>query len=97
MKIFLIRHGEQKYPFSEQGEKMISGVDAPLVDLGKMQMRELRQELNGERVTLDAVYNSPILRAKQSTDELVGESPIPICVVDELKEVFPIIHKKVKL
>lgn len=89
MKVLSIRHGEQKYPFNEQEKKLVSGVDVPLVDLGRIQMRELRQELNRQGITLDAIYRSPLLRAEQSADELAGESPIPIHVVDELKEGFP--------
>lgn len=89
MKVLSIRHGEQEYPFNEQGKKMISGSDAPLVDLGRQQMRELKKELEREGIILDAIYRSPLLRAEESADELTGEQPIPIHVVDELKEVFP--------
>jgi len=89
MKIFLIRHGEQEYPFNEQGKKMISGSDAPLVDLGRQQMRELKKELTMQGIILDAIYRSPLLRAKQSTEELAGGQPIPTNEVDELKEGFP--------
>lgn len=89
MKIFSIRHGEQEYPFNELGGKLVSGVDAPLVDLGKQQMWELKEELDKERITLDAIYRSPLSRAEQSADELIGGQPIPIYVVDDLKEVFP--------
>ncbi len=89
MEIFLIRHGEQFYCKNEQGKKLISGSDAPLIDLGREQMRELRAALDREGIVLNAVYRSPLLRSKQSTDELVGEAPIPIYVVNELKEGFP--------
>lgn len=89
MKIFSIRHGEQKYPYNEQGKKMVSGLDAPLVDLGKQQMRKLRQELDRQDIILDSIYRSPLLRAQQSADELAGEDPIAIYEVDGLKEGFP--------
>lgn len=89
MKVFSIRHGEQKYPYNENGQKLVCGPDAPLVDLGRQQMRELREGLDREEVSLDAIYRSPLLRAEQAADELAGERPIPIHVVDELKEVFP--------
>lgn len=89
MKIFLIRHGEQKYPFNDQGKKLVSGIDAPLADLGRQQMRELKIELDREGIILDAIYRSPLLRNEESADELAGEQPTPIHVVDELKEVFP--------
>lgn len=29
MKIFLIRHGEQKYPYNDQGQKLVCGTEAP--------------------------------------------------------------------
>lgn len=89
MKIFLIRHGEQKYPYDEFGKKMVSGIDAPLVELGRQQMRELRKALDGEGLILDAMYSSPLVRAEQSAEELAGENQIPIHEVDELKEGFP--------
>ncbi len=91
MNIFLIRHGEQLYPYNEQGRKMVSEIDAPLVDLGREQMRQLRAELNRKGIILEAIYRSPLLRAKQSAEELAGEGPIPIPIheVDELKEGFP--------
>lgn len=89
MKIFLIRHGEQKYPFDDHGKKIVSGIDAPLTDLGRQQMRELKIELDKEGIILDAIYRSPLLRAEKSADELAGEQPIPIYEVDKLKEVFP--------
>ncbi len=89
MEILLIRHAEQLYPYNEQGKKMVSGVDAPLVELGRQQMRELREELKRQGRILNAVYRSPLLRARQSADELVGNSDVPIYEVDNLKEGYP--------
>ncbi len=89
MKAFSIRHGEQKYPYNEEGKKMVSGVNAPLVDSGRVQIRELRQELNRQNISLDAIYRSPLLRAEQSANELAGEDLIAIHEVDGLKEGFP--------
>lgn len=90
MNIFLIRHGEQHYPYDEQGRKLVSSPDAPLVELGRKQLRDLGNELIKEGVTLDGLYTSPILRARQSTDELVNILSVSsIKVVDELQEVFP--------
>jgi broad specificity phosphatase PhoE len=88
MILLSIRHGEQLYPYNEQGKKMISGSNAPLVDLGRKQMRDLREALDKKGIVLDAVYMSPFLRAKQSKDELVGKS-VPIYVVNDLREGFP--------
>lgn len=90
MKIFLIRHGEQQYPHDHQGRKLVSSPDAPLVELGRKQLQELGKALAKEGERLDVLYTSPILRARQSTDELAGVLSIAhIHVVDGLKEVFP--------
>lgn len=90
MKIFLIRHGEQEYPYNEQGRKVVSSLDAPLVELGREQIRELGGKLTEEGQTLDALYTSPILRARQSTKVLADELEIPnTYVVNELEENSP--------
>lgn len=90
MKIFLIRHGEQEYPYDEQGRKIVSSPSAPLVELGSRQMRELREKLAAEGITLDALYTSPLLRAQQSSEILAEGQSIPINVIDGLKEVNPL-------
>lgn len=90
MKIFLIRHGEQKYPRDEQGKKIVSTLDAPLVELGKTQIRQLGRQLAKEGQVLDAIYTSPVLRARQSTEVLARELEVSdTYVVDDLKEGFP--------
>jgi len=90
MKIFLIRHGEQEYPYDEQGKKLVCGFDAPLVELGREQIREVGGKLTEERQTLDAIYTSPILRARQSTEVLAQELEMAnTYVVDDLQENFP--------
>lgn len=88
MKVFSIRHGEQLYPY-RNGKKLISASNAPLVELGKQQIRDLKIELDQAGINLDAVYRSPLLRAEQSAQELVGEQSTPIYVVNQLKEGFP--------
>lgn len=89
MKVLSIRHGEQLYPHNEQGQKIVCGPDAPLVDLGRKQLRELKKTLDKEGLNLDAIYRSALLRAKQSADELLEGYLVPTFVVDELKETFP--------
>ncbi len=92
MKIFLIRHGEQLYPKDEQGRKLVSSPDAPLVELGRTQLRELGARLGEQGEILDALYVSPVLRARQSAEELAVAAVISaanIHVIDELKETFP--------
>ena len=66
MKTFLIRHGEQEYPYDEQGRKIVSGPNAPLVELGRKQLHQLGEKIAEEGQSLDALYVSPYLRAQQS-------------------------------
>lgn len=89
MRVLSIRHGEQLYPYKD-GKKLISASDAPLVELGRQQMRDLRVELEQLGIRLEAVYRSPLLRTEQSAQELVGQQlTTPIYVVNELREGFP--------
>lgn len=90
MKIFLIRHGEQEYPYDEQVRKIVSRPDAPLVELGRTQMRELGRKLAEEDITLDSLYTSSLPRAQQSAEILAEGKSIPINVIDGLKEVNPL-------
>lgn len=90
MKIFLIRHGEQEYPVDAQGRKLVSSPDAPLVELGRTQMRGLGRKLAAEGITLDSLYTSPLPRVQQSAEILAEGKSIPINVIDGLKEVNPL-------
>lgn len=92
MKIFLIRHGEQEYPYNERGEKMVSGNDAPLIELGKEQLRQLGGELLKEGQTLNVLYISPLLRAQQSAIVLADAMNITnehLNTIYDLREVDP--------
>lgn len=89
MKVFLIRHGEQEYPVDAQGRKLVSSPDAPLVELGRTQMRELGRKLAAEGIILDSLYTSPLPRVQQSAEILAEGKSVPIYVIDGLKENFP--------
>lgn len=90
MKVFLIRHGEQLYPRDEQGRKLVSGPEAQLVELGRRQLRELGTALINEGEALDALYTSPLIRARQSTDELASVLGVTdIHVIEGLGETDP--------
>lgn len=91
MKIFLIRHGEQEYPVDAQGRKLVSSPNAPLAELGRIQLRELGKELDKEGQTLDALYTSPFLRARQSAEVLAKVLSISdIHVINGLGETDPL-------
>lgn len=89
MKVLTGRHGEQLYPYNAEGKKLVCGVGAPLIELGRAQMRQLGEVFIRKGIVIEAVYTSPLLRARQSTDELLGSRKTPIYVIDDLKEIFP--------
>jgi len=90
MKLFAIRHGDIEYPYDEQGRKLVHGPNAPLSNLGKVQIHELGRRLTKEGIVLDAVYTSPYLRAQQTAKILSEElSGINKYTIDGLKDVFP--------
>lgn len=88
--MFIIRHGEQLYPHNEHGEKMVSDSNAPLVELGRNQIRQLGKVLLKQEQKLDAAYSSPILRTDQSKHILEEVMRIPYSkTIYELREVDP--------
>ena len=90
MKIVLMRHGTQEYEYNDQGKKLVSNPDVPLSELGKIQMDKVSERLVEEGITLDAVYTSPYLRAKQSAEILANLLSIPNTnVIDGLKDDDP--------
>ncbi|OGE32338.1 hypothetical protein A3D83_03530 [Candidatus Daviesbacteria bacterium RIFCSPHIGHO2_02_FULL_41_10] len=89
MKVFSIRHGEQLFPHNNEGKKLICGVDASLVELGKQQMQELGREFIRNGIVLDAIYRSPLLRAAESANELADGQTVQQYVIEDLKETFP--------
>lgn len=90
MDIFLIRHGEQKFSYDAQGRKLVASPDAPLTDLGKIQLQELGKKIAGEGTVIDALYISPVLRAQQSAEILADILAVSNrLVIEELQEVSP--------
>jgi broad specificity phosphatase PhoE len=93
-RIFLVRHGQS----AANAQQVIQGprIDAELSELGQRQASSLGQAL--AREPIEAVYTSPLTRARQTADAVVRrhartESPsadahgaIPVQVVPELYE-----------
>ena len=77
--LYLIRHACVDDP---DGERICLGqkLDSPLGEKGRMQAQALARALSSVR--LDAVYTSPLLRARQTAQALT-DAPI---VLDELTE-----------
>jgi len=70
--LYLIRHAEPEFG---GGERICLGrtYDPPLSEAGKKQAADLAEKIKACR--LDAVYSSPMLRARQTADMLMQECP----------------------
>lgn len=83
--IYLIRHGETaenaRRPFILQG----NALNGPLSDNGRRQAAALSTVL--ESVPFAAVFASPMLRAQQTAEALIGPRPLSIETSKALEEV----------
>lgn len=82
--LYLIRHAQPDYP---NGEKMCLGQknDLPLSEHGFSQARQLGAFF--KEIPLEAVYTSPLLRARQTAAPIAGEAR-PLLVLDALIELY---------
>jgi broad specificity phosphatase PhoE len=80
--IFLARHGQTQW--NALGRKQ-GQLDSPLTELGVEQVRGNAKLLNGERI--DAIFSSPIGRARASAALISKEIGLPVEELDDLSEV----------
>jgi phosphohistidine phosphatase len=73
MELYLIRHAEA----APAGENGVSDEDRPLTSCGMAQATALANALRGHGVELRLMISSPLLRARQTAEELLREWPEP--------------------
>jgi len=80
-QVYLIRHAQPDYP---DGKMMCLGqkIDLPLSALGFEQAQLLKQYF--AHLPIEAVYTSPLLRARQTAEAVAGSRPIHM--LDDLIE-----------
>lgn len=78
-RLVLVRHAEPQRQTGQSGP-----ADPPLTDRGRQQARLAAEYLADE--TFDAVYSSPMLRARETAEALVRGRPVPVEVEDGLAE-----------
>lgn len=79
--LFLIRHARSTW---NAEERMQGWADPPLDELGMRQARALAERLRGE--TLNAVYSSPLARARQTAEAVAALHNLPVQFDERLKE-----------
>jgi phosphohistidine phosphatase len=86
MDLFLIRHADAA-PLGEGG----NGDDAerPLTPAGRAQCKPLAEALLRIGVHLDCVATSPLLRARQTAEELLANWPAPLPALDLCEALAP--------
>jgi broad specificity phosphatase PhoE len=81
-RIFLVRHGETLYG----GAGPQPGID-DLTPEGYRQIRALEELLRP--ITIDAIYASPLERARATARTLAGSSGVAVMTDDRLREIIP--------
>ena len=73
MDLYLIRHAEA-HPLDD---KITDDAERPLTDAGRATARALATTLTRLGVKLDVVATSPLLRARQTAEEILSQWPAP--------------------
>lgn len=82
MLLYCVRHGESLY----NAEGRVQGrADVSLSELGRRQAAAVAEALAGE--PLDAIYSSPLARARETAHFLGAATGLPIELVDDLMEI----------
>jgi broad specificity phosphatase PhoE len=80
--VTLVRHGQTE----RSARKAYSGqLDVPLTDTGREQARRCAERLAGAGV--DAVYTSPLVRARDTAEAIAAATGAPLTVEERLIEV----------
>jgi nicotinate-nucleotide--dimethylbenzimidazole phosphoribosyltransferase len=84
VRLLLVRHGET--PHNAAG-RCQGQLDVPMQDIGEQQARRLATRLTTSVLdAVDAVYSSPLLRAKRTAQLLMGDRDCPCVEAPELME-----------
>jgi len=73
MKIILVRHGE-----SERNAKVSAGRDTPLTKKGKLQAELLGKKLKKEKIKIDKIYTSNLIRSRETAKIISEEIKVPV-------------------
>ncbi|WP_101758656.1 histidine phosphatase family protein [Oceanicoccus sp. KOV_DT_Chl] len=82
-KIVFLRHGSTKYNVEK---RWMGSIDLPLNKIGKLEVEKVANKL--EKLTIDVIYSSPLIRALETANILRSNFPknIDLVVLDGLAE-----------
>jgi broad specificity phosphatase PhoE len=81
MNLLLARHGESEWIV--RGDE--AGSNSPLTDKGRQQARLLGRWLAANQ-KIDAIYASPLIRARETAEIVAAELNVPLTLDDDLRE-----------
>lgn len=81
MKLYIVRHGETDW---NKARKLQGTADIPLNEYGRELARATALGLR--EIPFDAVYASPLIRAKETAEIIVGKRDIPVVTDARLME-----------
>jgi broad specificity phosphatase PhoE len=82
MNLLLARHGESEWMV--RGDE--AGFNSPLTDRGRQQARLLGRWLTAKQEGTDAIYASPLVRARETAEIVAAELHLPVKLDDDLRE-----------
>jgi len=80
--IYLVRHGQTVW--NEEG-RLCGSSDVPLSDEGLAQARKLAARLKD--IGIAAIYSSPLLRARQTAEEIAAYHRVEVRIEPDLREI----------
>ena len=83
MRILLTRHGETEW--NTEGRYQGQGFDIPLSATGRSQAKALASRLANFEFT--RVVSSPLLRARQTAEIVLGDRSVPLTLDPDLMEI----------
>ena len=82
-KFILVRHGQSK---ANECGYLVGKTEAPLSSLGEKQARAVGQHIL-KAYTVDAIYSSPLSRARNTIKDVADALDLPITTENELTEI----------
>lgn len=85
MDMYVIRHAEAV----SRDDKQYDDDDRPLTDVGREQARNLAKALVAQGIQFESVVSSPLIRARQTAEEMLQNMPGPMAALEYCDHLAP--------